>query len=144
MLRQVNFLSKVRGRIWLVVGGGVVAIEAVFANLTGIKGIPWFVNAILGISGITLISIKINSRVLEYCGKASLIIMCFHGPVYRLLVKLGSIVTNISTDTYRGDLGLVLIISIITIPICLIIYQIVIRYVLWIIGKYNKRILNRE
>ena len=51
-------------------------------------GIMWFVTALIGVAAVILISQLINeNRILQYFGRISLIILCIHGPVYRIVVK---------------------------------------------------------
>ena len=65
-------------------------------------GIMWFVTALIGVAAVILISQLINeNRILQYFGRISLIILCIHGPVYRIVVKIVSILLNLGTDAVR-------------------------------------------
>ena len=48
--------------------------------------------ALIGVTAMILISQLINeNKILQYFGRISLIILCIHGPVYRIVVKIVSI-----------------------------------------------------
>ena len=67
-------------------------------------GIMWFVTAMIGVAAVILISQLINeNRILQYFGRISLIILCIHGPVYRIVVKIVSILLNLGTDAVREN-----------------------------------------
>lgn len=103
-------------------------------NLT--TGIMWFVTALIGVAAVILISQLINeNRVLQYFGRISLIILCIHGPVYRIVVKIVSIPLHVSTDAVRENILLAMIVVVATMLICSAAYEVVIRIAPWMIGK---------
>ena len=105
-----------------------------YLNLT--KGIMWFVTAFIGVGAILLISQVINeNRVLQYLGKISLTVLCIHGPVYRVVVKVVSIFLHMSTEAVRENFVLAMIVVIITMFICSLGYKIIIRITPWMVGK---------
>ena len=60
----------------------------------------WFVTAFIGVVAVILISQLVNeNKILQYLGRISLIILCIHGPVYRIVVKIVSIPLHI--DVYK-------------------------------------------
>ena len=107
-------------------------------NLT--TGIMWFVTGMIGVSALVLISQLIyKNRILQYFGRISLIILCIHGPVYRIVVKVVSIPLQISTDIVRGNFCLAMVVVAITMIICSVAYEIVMRFAPWMLGKSNSK-----
>ena len=105
-----------------------------FYNLT--TGIMWFVTALIGVAAVILISQLINeNRVLQYFGRISLIILCIHGPVYRIVVKIVSIPLHVSTDAVRENILLAVIVVVATMIICSAAHEVVIRIAPWMVGK---------
>ena len=103
-------------------------------NLT--TGIMWFVTAMIGVSSIILISQLINeNRILQYFGRISLIVLCIHGPVYRIVVKIVSIPLHMGTDAVRENILLAMIAVAVTMFICSVAYEVVVRIGPWMVGK---------
>lgn len=100
------------------------------------KGVMWFVTAIIGFMAVLIISILINrNKVLEYIGRISLVVLCIHGPVYRVIVKILSLPLGMNTDAVRENFILSMIVVVITLVICTVGYEILNRFMPWIIGK---------
>ena len=120
---------------------GMVAIVLLIVNfflscyhLT--MGIMWFVTALIGVAAVILISQLINeNRILQYFGRISLIILCIHGPVYRIVVKIVSILLNVGTDAVRENFLLAMVVVAITMEICSTAYEVVVRLAPWMVGK---------
>lgn len=78
------------------------------ANLGGMSfPFPWayFPIALCGIFSTSLIALYWRqNRFMEYFGKNSLVIMAFHGPVYRILLFLIARYSPLSTIEIRGNL----------------------------------------
>ena len=73
-----------------------------FCNLT--TGIMWFVTAFIGVVAVIQISQLVNeNKILQYLGRISLIVLCIHGPVYRIVVKIVSISLHMGTDVVREN-----------------------------------------
>lgn len=107
-------------------------------NLT--TGIMWFITGLIGVSSLVLICQVINeNRILQYFGRISLIILCIHGPVYRIVVKIVSIPLHMSTDTVRENIFLAMVVVAITMIICSLAYEIVMRVTPWMLGKSNSK-----
>lgn len=99
-------------------------------------GIMWFVTAMIGVVAVILISQLINeNRILQYFGRISLIILCIHGPVYRIVVKIVSILLNLGTDAVRENFLLAMVVVVITMAICSTAYEVVVRLAPWMVGK---------
>ena len=118
--------------------GGVALAFASFALSYFITntGILWFVFGLLGLFAICFISIGTEKlRVLEYLGHISLIVLCVHGPVYRVLIKCFSVLFNQSLELVRSNLFLALMITVCTLVACALCYEIVKKIVPWMVGK---------
>lgn len=99
-------------------------------------GIMWLVTALIGVLALILISQLINqNRVLQYLGRISLVILCIHGPVYRIVVKIVSIPLHMGTDAVRENFLLAMIVVAVTMLICSVAYEIVVRIAPWMVGK---------
>ncbi|RHR03116.1 hypothetical protein DWX68_02435 [Clostridium sp. AF20-7] len=103
-------------------------------NLT--VGLMWFVTALIGVTAMILISQFINeNKILQYFGRISLIVLCIHGPVYRIVVKIVSIPLHMGTDAVRENILLAMIVVAVTMIICSVAYEVVVRITPWMIGK---------
>lgn len=96
----------------------------------------WFVTALIGVTAMILISQFINeNKILQYFGRISLIVLCIHGPVYRIVVKIVSIPLHMGTDAVRENILLAMIVVAVTMIICSVAYEVVVRITPWMIGK---------
>lgn len=122
------------------VGTGTIAVILLalnfFLSLHNLTtGIMWFVTAMIGVSSIILISQLINeNRILQYFGRISLIVLCIHGPVYRIVVKIVSIPLHMGTDAVRENILLAMIVVAVTMLICSVAYEVVVRIAPWMVG----------
>lgn len=129
-------LQKIRMPIWWIVGIILMAANFVLSYYGLTNGIMWFVTGSIGVASTAIISILIDhSKVLQYLGRISLVVLCIHGPVYRVLIKIVSIPFHMSTDQARGNFILAMIIVSLTLIICAAIYEVVSRVAPWMIGK---------
>ena len=123
------------------IGTGVVAVILLvlnfFLSLHNLTtGIMWFVTALIGVAAVILISQLINeNKILQYFGRISLIVLCIHGPVYRIVVKIVSIPLHMGTDAVRKNFLLAMVVVAVTMLICSVAYEIVIRIAPWMVGK---------
>ena len=108
-------------------------------NLT--IGFMWFVIALIGVFALILISQCINkNRVLQYFDRISLIVLCIHGPVYRIVVKVVSISSHMGTDAVRENFLLAMVVVAVTMIICSVFYEIVIKIAPWMVGKKKEEL----
>ena len=107
-----------------------------YNNLT--YGYLWFIAAYIGVASIVLFSQIINeNRILQYFGRISLIVLCIHGPVYRIVVKIISIMLCVSTVKVRENYFLAMLVVVITMAVCSAVYEVIIRIAPWMVGKKN-------
>lgn len=79
---------------------------------------------------------KSKSSFLSWLGKNSLIIMCLHGPVYRVVLKISSIISGYEILVIRDLLLLSVIISLVTIIILLPIIFFINKKIPFVLGKF--------
>ena len=100
------------------------------------KGAMYFVAASVGICGVLIVSLIIGKcRPLQYLGRISLVILCVHGAVYRILLKLLSLLLRSDTDAVREKIYWVLPVTALTLAICAGAYEIIVRTVPIMIGS---------
>ena len=126
-----------------ITSGGIAIILLVlnfilaYYGLT--KGLMWFVTAMFGVAGVGLMAMLINqNRLLQYLGRISLIILCIHGPVYRVVVKIVSIPLHMSTDGVRENFLLAMLVVAVTMLVCSVAYEVVVRIAPWMVGKKSQ------
>lgn len=128
------------------IGSGVIAAGLLtlnfFLSLHNLTtGIVWFVTALIGVTAMILISQLINeNRILQYIGRISLIVLCIHGPVYRIVVKIVSFPLHMDTDAVRKNALLTMIVVVSTVFICSVAYEGVVRIAPWMVGKKRKEL----
>mgnify|MGYP004540493049 FL=1 len=62
-------------------------------------------------------------------------VLCVHGPVYRIVVKIVSIPLHMETDAVRENIFLAMLVVAITMMMCSAAYEIVVRIAPWMVGK---------
>ncbi len=144
ILLQIKFDEKVR-KLRIPFDWIIAAFLFIINFLLSYKeldtGIMYFVAAMIGTIATLVISISINKNcILEHLGKISLVILCIHGPVYRIVVKVVSVILRFDTDAARETFVLVFIVTALTLGICVIAQQIINRYVPWMIGQSKTNI----
>ena len=108
-----------------------------YAGLT--TGVMWFVTALTGVAAVTIMAMLIDhNRMLEYFGRVSFVILCVHGPVYRVIVKIVSILVGMSTDAVRENVFLAMFVVALALAVCNAVYEVVIRIAPWMVGKSRK------
>lgn len=99
----------------------------------------WYLSGLLGIIGISVFSYKLeSSRILQYLGKESLVILCTHGPIYGIICELFSVELHIEMDIIRRNLLWIIIVTIITLFLCSGINEILSRFLPWSVGERRK------
>lgn len=91
--------------------------------------------ALMGIAALMLLSMLIEKAVLlAKIGRMTLLIMLIHGPMYRVLVKVSSMLMSCGTDEIRGNMPIAVLLSMITIFLCAVIYLLLVKIAPWSIG----------
>lgn len=90
-------------------------------------GAMFFVTALIGTGGVLAVSLIIGKcRPLQYLGRISLVILCVHGAVYRIILKLLSMLLSTDTDIIRDQLW-VIPVTTLTLALCAAVYEVLSR-----------------
>lgn len=122
----------------LAIFGAVIMLTMnfVLAYIGRTTGLMWFVTALIGCTFVIIVSVIIEqNRILQYLGRISLVILCVHGPLYRVIIKLVSIPLRMSTDAVRESFIWTILIAILTLGGCGIVYELIVRVFPWMVGK---------
>lgn len=76
-----------------------------------------------------------NARLLSYIGRTSLVIMCLHGPIYRAIIGVFSILFSQDEDVLRTNFFYSAVITLLTFGICAVCYAFLHRFLPWMIGE---------
>lgn len=130
---QNNFILK----ILIGIVSTVLCFIMSYYNWT--YGLLWFVTAQIGIVGCMCIAMVINehNKTLAYLGEISLLILCLHGPIYRVIIKFFATISKVTTEVYRSEFLGATISTVVTLIVCVIIYRFVIKFIPWSVGKYK-------
>lgn len=131
---KVSRIEKNRKVFCVLIGALLLLFTALISSNNTVY--VWFPLGLMGAIGVGLISIGIqNSSILQFLGINSIIILCFHGPVYRVLVKLFSLCFGITTELVRESVIFSLVVATTTLLICGLISQVVNKCFPQILGK---------
>lgn len=95
----------------------------------------YFISAFSGIGSIYLISTLFKFKGISFLGINSLIIMCVHEPIKRIVIKIMEILTKINSDIIRNNIVGIFTCSIVTLICILPIIYIVNKYLPFVVGK---------
>ena len=127
---------------------GICALVCFCIGFTGSvflpwSGIRWYLLGVIGIGGTMFSSLGIcavcTPRILRRLGQTTLVILCVHGPIYRILVKLLAMLIHTDTEAVRSSLPLALLIAAVTLALCQAVYWALDRFVPWSIGRSAPR-----
>lgn len=123
-----------------------ITINAILVYFNINNGILYFICAMCGIISFMLISIVLEKcdKIMYKIGQTTLTILIIHGPIYRVLIKLLSIIIKQSNEIIRDNVFICITISIIDIIICYFIHRILEKYLPFTIGKIKKEKNNGE
>lgn len=140
ILNEYGIRTKDAKKVSLFISLISLIVVYLFSKYYTQNQLLWVISGGIGTLAIMTISIFIGkldniiSKVIEKVGEVSLIILCTHGPIYRIVLKLISTLVRLSTSTLRASLIISCAISVMTIFLCFIIYQIVYHIAPWMIG----------
>ena len=137
---MISYIYNLNKSIQIFIAFFMMVVNFILSYFSLTTGIMWFVAGSIGVGGVMIVSNLINkNKFLEYLGRISLLLLCIHGPIYRVVIKIMSILINVNTDIIRQNFLMTIIVVIITLSICSIAYKIIIYIAPWMLGK--KRIL---
>ena len=73
---------------------------------------------------------------MAYFGRTSLIIMCVHEPLKRIILMVLSKVVSMPTDVIRSGIGMSIVTMFIVVAVCIPLIEVINRKLSWIIGKF--------
>lgn len=73
---------------------------------------------------------------MAYFGRTSLIIMCVHEPLKRIILMVLSKVVSMPTDVIRNEIGMSIVTMFIVVAVCIPLIEVINRKLSWIIGKF--------
>lgn len=73
--------------------------------------------------------------ILQWLGRNSLVVMCVHEPIKRILLKVFAMVTNMEISDIRQSAVLSIIITVLVIATCVPAVMMMRRFTPWLIGK---------
>lgn len=73
---------------------------------------------------------------MAYFGRTSLIIMCVHDPLKRIILMVLSKVVSMPTDVIRNEIGMSIVTMFIVVAVCIPFIEVINRKLSWIIGKF--------
>ena len=102
----------------------------------------FYLMAILGSLCVVILSLEIDKfairggQYLAYLGRNSLIIMCVHEPLKRIILMVLSKVMSIPTGVLRDEIGMSMVATLIVVAVCIPVIEIINRKISWAIGKF--------
>lgn len=138
--------------IYAMVIGGICLLAFIFIFLIlnphtdmahNIIPKEFYFMAILGSLCVVILSLEIDRFVirgggqcLAYLGRNSLIIMCVHEPLKRIILMVLSKVVSMPTDVIRDEIGMSIVATLIVVTVCILVIEIINRKFSWVIGKF--------
>lgn len=99
-----------------------------------------YIVAVIGIISIITFSNIINkNKPLLYLGSNTLVLMCIHEPLKRIILIIVSKITNINMDILRSNILLILLVSILLILIMYPFVIIINKYMPFMLGKFKSK-----
>ena len=96
--------------------------------------------ALIGIAGAIALSLALKrSKLLQYLGKITLVILCIHGPIYRVLLKVLSVSVGMDTALLRKNFLMSLCVTAAVCVVCAIAYQVLEKITPWMIGHSRSK-----
>lgn len=77
-----------------------------------------------------------GGQYLAYLGQNSLIIMCVHEPLKRIILMVLSKVVSMPTDVIREEIEMSIVATLIVVAVCIPVIEIINRKISWVIGKF--------
>ena len=131
--------------VYAVIGMAGLGLLWVFDELTGLSvnlngastSNPFWMlcAALLGFISSLMLCVAIDCRLLQFLGRASLTIMCVHEPVKRALIFVMAKILGMNTGALRANLACAMLVTVITVAICVAVHLILDRFVPVLIGN---------
>lgn len=125
-LKSVIFLMLLGISLFLSTYVNIVGGRSVMKNeIIGDGGAWfWFVTAGIGCAACVMLALIFkHNRLLEYYGRGSMLVLCIHGAVYRILIQLTVMVTGRDMEGLRSSYIYSLLITAVTLGACALIRE---------------------
>lgn len=131
--------------VYAAIGMAGLGLLRVFDELTGLSvnlndastSNPFWMlyAALLGFISSLMLCVAIDCRLLQFLGRASLTIMCVHEPVKRVLIFVMAKILGMNTDALRANLVYAMLVTVVTVAICVAVHLIMDRFAPMLIGS---------
>lgn len=131
--------------VYATIGMAGLGLLWVFDELTGLSvnlndastSNPFWMlcAALLGFISSLMLCVAIDCRLLQFLGRASLTIMCVHEPVKRVLIFVMAKILGMNTDALRANLVYAMLVTVVTVAICVTVHLIMGRFAPVLIGS---------
>lgn len=131
--------------VYAAIGMAGLGLLRVFDELTGLSvnlndastSNPFWMlcAALLGFISSLMLCVAIDCRLLQFLGRASLTIMCVHEPVKRVLIFVMAKILGMNTDALRANLVYAMLVTVVTVAICVTVHLIMGRFAPVLIGS---------
>lgn len=131
--------------VYAAIGMAGLGLLWVFDELTGLSvnlndastSNPFWMlcAALLGFISSLMLCVAIDCRLLQFLGRASLTIMCVHEPVKRVLIFVMAKILGMNTDALRANLVYAMLVTVVTVAICVAVHLIMDRFTPMLIGS---------
>lgn len=131
--------------VYAAIGMAGLGLLRVFDELTGLSvnlndastSNPFWMlcAALLGFISSLMLCIAIDCRLLQFLGRVSLTIMCVHEPVKRALIFVMAKILGTNTDALRANLVYAMLVTVVTVVICVAVHLIMDRFTPMLIGS---------
>ena len=113
----------------------VIGISVALSIFGLTDGLLWIVCAIVGTVGFSLLSMAIDrANLIARIGGMNLLALCVHGPIYRVLLKIVSMLLDTTTDAIRADVLISLAVTAVTLAVCCAGHLLLEKIMPWSIG----------
>lgn len=110
--------------------------------MEGLYPVPYpayYLTAMAGILLVTVVAKYIRLQALEYIGRNSLIIMCIHEPIKRIVIFVAARMLHMEIDMARTNLLFILLATLITLLACLPFVFVINRYTPFLLGRKQSK-----
>lgn len=135
----LNRAEKLPAPVQLGAAVLLLGLSVGLASMYLTRGLMWTVCAIVGTAGFMALSmalekLRIPAEIMSGAGRGTLVALCIHGPIYRILLKLAAMASGSTTDILRMNVFSSLAVTAVTLVICLGVFRLLERFLPWCIG----------
>lgn len=102
----------------------------------------FYLTSFAGIISMASLAMCFPAKIFQKLGRWSLVIMCVHEPIKRIIIKGASVASGLSIDALRGSVTCTVIITVLTLLASVPFAVIIPRFFPWIIGGYKQKAIS--